>query len=140
MQKEYDTLIKNDTWKLVDPPFGTIPIGCKWIYKNKYKDHGSLHKHKSRLVAKGFCFSQKELVDYDDTFAPIAKWATIWTLFALAAQNGWEVHQMDVTTTFLNGDLKDNVFMSQLEGYAVKGHEHKVCKIVKYLYGLKQAP
>eukprot|EP00253_Pinus_taeda_P012914 PITA_12914 len=138
MQKEYDALIKNGTWKLVDPPFGTKPIGCKWVYKNKYKADGSFDKHKARLVAKGF--AQKEGVDYEETFAPTAKWATIRTLFALAAQNGWKVHQMDVKTAFLNGDLKDNVFMFQPEGFVVKGHEHKVCKLVKSLYGLKQAP
>eukprot|EP00253_Pinus_taeda_P013919 PITA_13919 len=136
MQKEYDALIKNGTWKLVDPPFGTKPIGCKWVYKNKYKADGSLDKHKARLVAKGF--AQKEGVDYEETFAHTAKWATIRTLFALAAQNGWKVHQMDVKTAFLNGDLKENAFMSQPEGFAVKGHEHKVCKLVKSLYGLKQ--
>eukprot|EP00253_Pinus_taeda_P034579 PITA_34579 len=138
MQKEYDALIKNDTWKLVDPPFRTEPIGCKWVHKNKYKADGSLDKHKVRLVEKGF--SQKERVDYEETFSPTAKWATIRTLFSLAAQNGWKVHQMDVKTAFLNGDLKENVFMSQPEGFAVKGHEHKVCKLVKSLYGLKQAP
>eukprot|EP00253_Pinus_taeda_P028913 PITA_28913 len=86
MQKEYDALIKNGTWKLVDPPLGTKPIGCKWVYKNKYKVDGSLDKHKARLVAKGF--AQKEGVDYEETFAPTTKWATIRTLFALAAQNG----------------------------------------------------
>eukprot|EP00253_Pinus_taeda_P017268 PITA_17268 len=110
MQKEYDALIKNGIWKLVDPPLGTKPIGCKWVYKNKYKADGSLDKHKARLVAKGF--AQKEGVDYEETFAPIAKWATIQTLFSLTAQNG----------------------------FAMKGHEHKVCKLVKSLYGLKQAP
>eukprot|EP00253_Pinus_taeda_P004102 PITA_04102 len=138
MQKEYDALIKNNTWKLVDPPFGTKPIGCKWVYKNKYKVDGSLDKHKARLVAKGF--AQKEWVYYEETFAPIAKWATTRTPFALAAQNGWKVHQMDVKATFLNGDLKGNVFMSQPEGFAMKGHDHKVCKLLKSLYGLKQAP
>ena len=137
MQKEYDALIKNGTWKLVDPPFGTKPIGCKWVYKNKYKADGSLDKHKARLVAKGF--AQKEGVDYEETFSPTAKWATIRTLFALAAQNGWKVHQMDVKTAFLNGDLKENVFMSQPEGFVVNGHEHKIWKLVKSLYGLKQA-
>eukprot|EP00253_Pinus_taeda_P007440 PITA_07440 len=139
MQKEYDALIKNGTWKLlVDPPFGTKPIGCKWVYKNKYKADGSLDKHKARLVAK--VFAQKEGVDYEETFSPTAKWASIRTLFALAAQNGWKVHQMDVKTAFLNGGLKENVFMSQPKGFSVKGHEHKVCKLVKSLYGLKQAP
>eukprot|EP00253_Pinus_taeda_P018733 PITA_18733 len=138
MQKEYDALINNDTWKLVDPPLGTKPIGCKWVYKNKYKADSSLDKHKARLVEKGF--AQKKGVDYEETFAPTAKWATIWTLFALAAQNSWKVHQIDVKTAFLNGDLKENVFMSQPEVFAVKGHEHKLCKLVKSFYGLKQAP
>ena len=135
MQKEYDALINNGTWKLVDPPLGTKPIGYKWVYKNKYKVDGSLDKHKARLVEK--VFAQKEGVNYEETFSPIAKWATIRTLFALAAQNGWRVHQMDVKTACLNGDLKENVFMSQPEGFVVKGHEHKVCKLVKSFYGLK---
>eukprot|EP00253_Pinus_taeda_P015406 PITA_15406 len=88
MQKEYDALINNDTWTLVDPPLGTKPIGCKWVYKKKYKADGSLDKHKARLVAKGF--AQKEAVDYEENFAPTTKWAAIRTLFALAAQNGHE--------------------------------------------------
>ena len=76
----------------------------------------------------------------EETFSPTAKWATIRTLLSLAAQKGWKVHQMDVKTAFLNGDLKENVFMSQPEGFVVKGKEQKVCKLVKSLYGLKQAP
>jgi hypothetical protein len=71
---------------------------------------------------------------------PTTKWATIRTLFSMATQNGWKIHQMDVKTAFLNGDLKENVFMSQPEGFVVKGQEHKVCKLIKSLYGLKQAP
>jgi transposase InsO family protein len=138
MQKEYDALIKNGTWKLVDPPFRTKPIGCKWVFKNKYKSDGSLDKHKVRLVEKGF--AQKEGIDYEETFSPTTKWATIRTLFSLATHNGWKVHQMDVKTTFLNGDLKENVFMSHPEGFVVKGQEQKVCKLIKSLYGLKQAP
>ena len=73
-------MIKNDTWKLVDPPLGTKLIGCKWVYK--YKVDGSLDKHKARRVAKGF--TQKEGVDYEDTFVPTVKWTIIRTLFALA--------------------------------------------------------
>ena len=98
----------------------------------------SLDKHKARLVAKGY--AQKEGIDYEENFSPTTKWATIRTLLSLAAQNGWKVHQMDVKTAFLNADLKENVFMSQLEGFVVKGKEQKVCKLVKSLYGLKQAP
>ena len=135
MQNEYDVVIKNGTWKLVDPPLGTKPIGCKCIYKNKYKLDGSLDKHKARLVAKGF--AQKEGVNYEENISPTAKWATIKTLFTLAAQTGWKIHQMDAKIVFLNGDLKDNVFVSRPEGFVMKGHEHKVCKLVKSLYGLK---
>eukprot|EP00253_Pinus_taeda_P006689 PITA_06689 len=86
MQKEYDALIKNGTWKPIEPPLGTKQIGCKWFYKNKYKADGSVDKHKSRLVAKGF--AQKEGVDYEETFASTTKWATIHALFTLIAQKG----------------------------------------------------
>eukprot|EP00253_Pinus_taeda_P030787 PITA_30787 len=110
MKKEYGALIKNDTWKLVDPPLRAKPIGCKWVYKKKYKVDGSLDKHKARLVEKGF--AQNEGVNYEETFSRTAKWATIQTLFAVAAQNSWKVHQIDVKTAFLNGDLKENIFMS----------------------------
>jgi hypothetical protein len=82
MQKEYDVLIKNGTWKLIDPPFKTKPNGCKWVFKNKYKSDGSLDKHKVRLVEKGF--AQKEGVDYE-TSSPTAKLATIHTLFSMVA-------------------------------------------------------
>ena len=111
MQKEYDALIKNGTWKLVDPPFGTKPISYKWLFKNNDRSDGSLDKPKARLVAKRF--AHKEGVDYEETFAPTTKWATIHTLFSMATQNGWKIHQMDVKTIFLNVDLKENDFMSQ---------------------------
>ena len=103
-KKEYVALIKNGTWKLVDPPLGTKIIGSKRVFKNKYKSDGSLDKHNVRFLEKGF--PHKEGVEYEETFSPTTKWATIRTLFALAAQNGWKVHQMDVKTAFLNGDLK----------------------------------
>eukprot|EP00253_Pinus_taeda_P002943 PITA_02943 len=124
IQKEYDALIKNGTWKLVDPPLRTKRIGKKWVYENMYKADASLKKKKSRLVAKGF--AQKEGVDYEENFPPITKWSTIQTLFALAAHKSWKVHQMDVKYALLNGDMKDNVFMSQPERFVVKGQEHKI--------------
>jgi hypothetical protein len=138
MQKEYDAFMKNGMWKLVDPPFGTKPIGCRWVYKNKYKSYGLLEKHKVSLVAKGF--AQKEGIDYEETFSPTTKWATIRAFLALDAHNRWKIHHMDVNTTFLNGDLKENVYMSQPKRFVVKGQEHKVCKFIKSLYGLKKAP
>eukprot|EP00253_Pinus_taeda_P029221 PITA_29221 len=137
MQKEYDALIKNGTWKLVDlhlepnqlDSSGSTRTSTKLMAHLTSTNLGLwqkvLHRRKGSIMRKLFSHS---------------KMATIRTLFALAAQNGWKVHQMDVKTAFLNGDLKENVFMSQPEGFAVKGHEHKVCKLVKSLYGLKQAP
>ena len=84
-------------------------------------------------------YAQKEGIDYEETFYPTAKWAIIRALLSLAAQNGWKVHQMDVKTVFLNGDLKENVFMSRPKEFVVKGQEQKVCKLVKSLYEPKQA-
>jgi hypothetical protein len=92
----------------VDPPFGTNPIGCKWFIKNKYKSDSSLDKHKVRLVVKGF--SHKKGIDYE-TFSPTKKWAIIRTLFSLATHNGWKFH-CDGKIDFLNGDLKENIFIS----------------------------
>jgi len=138
MQKEYDALIKNGQWRLVGPLIGIKPIGCKWIYKTKYKADGSLDKHKERLVAKGY--AQKEGIDYTETFAPTTKWGTIRSLFAIAAQKEWKIHHMDVKIAFLNGDLKEDAYMFQPEGFSVKGKEQKVCKLMKSLYGLKQVP
>jgi hypothetical protein len=103
MQCEYDAVIKNQTWKIVECPKNVKPIGCKWVYRIKYKENGEIDKYKARLVAKGF--SQKEGIDYEETFAPTTKWNTIRVVLALAAQNGWKVHQMDVKSAFLNGDL-----------------------------------
>ena len=136
--KEYDALIKNGTWRLVDPPISAKPIGWKWVYKNKYKVDGSLDKQKARLVAKRY--SQREGVDYTKKNSPTAKWWTIWALFSLAAQKGWHIHHMDIKTAFLNGDLKEDVYMLQPQGFVIKGQEHNICNLIKYLDGLKQAP
>ena len=125
MNKEFDALIKNGTWKFMDPPYGTKPIGCKQVYKKKYRFDGSLEKHKARLVAKGF--TQKEGIDYDETFAPTAKWATIHSLLVILAQHGWKVHQMDVKIAFLNGDLNEEIYMEQPEGFVHPDFPHYVC-------------
>ena len=98
MKKEYDALIKNETWRLVDPPTGVKPIACKWVYRIKYKANGLLDKYKARLVAKG-C-AQKEGVDYTETFSPTAKWGAIRTLFSLATRNSWKIYHMDVKQRF----------------------------------------
>lgn len=100
------------------------PIGCKWIYKTKYKGDGSLDKHKARLVAKGY--AQKEGIDYTETFSPTTKWGTIRSFFSILAQKEWKIHPMDVKTAFLNGDLKEDVYVFRPEGFSVKGKEQKV--------------
>ena len=97
------------------------------MYKNKYRSDGSLDKHKARLVAK--CYAQKEVIDYEETFSPTAKWDTIRTLLSLATQNGWKINQMDVKTSFLNGDLAENVFMSQPEGFVVKENNKRYASL-----------
>jgi hypothetical protein len=135
---EMDSIMGNNMWILEDLPPGSIPIGCKWIFKRKLKVDGTIEKFKAMLVAKGF--KQKEGLDYFDTYAPVARIATIRTLIALASIYNFEIHQMDVKTAFLNGELEEEIYMHQPEGLVMPNHEWKVCKLIKSLYGLKQAP
>ena len=95
--------MNNGIWKLVDPPIGTKPIGCKWVYKKKYKSDGSLDKHKVRIVVK--LYAQKKGIGYEETFSHTAKWGTIHNFLSMEAQNGWKFHQVDLKTTFFNGYL-----------------------------------
>jgi transposase InsO family protein len=125
------------TWTLAPLPPGRQAIGCKWIFKIKHRADGSIDRYKARLVAKGF--SQKEGIDYEETFAPVAKFPAIRALLSLVAHHDLELHQMDVKTAFLNGDLDRDIFMKQPEGFIVQGSENLVCKLHKCLYGLKQA-
>ena len=108
------------------------------VYKRKVKPDGSVERFKSRLVAQGF--SQKAGQDYDETFTPVIQFESIRSIIAMAVQNEMMLHQMDVTSAFLNGDLEEEVYMTQPEGFKVKGEEHLVCRLKHSLYGLKQAP
>ena len=113
------------------------PLGCKWIFKKKLKADGSIDKYKARLVTKGF--KQNEGLDFFDTYSPITRITSIRMLISIAAINNLEIHQMDVKTTSLKGELEKEIYMEQPEGFVIPGKE-KVCRLVKSLYGLKQAP
>ena len=138
INSEVESILQNHTWELVDLPPGNKLIGYKWIFKRKFKTDGSIDKYKARLVAKGY--RQKEGLDYFDTYSPVSRITSIRMLIAIASLYSMEIHQMDVKTAFLNGELDEEIYMEQPEGFVVEGKETKVCKLVKSLYGLKQAP
>ncbi|KAF3655280.1 hypothetical protein FXO38_00338 [Capsicum annuum] len=114
---------------------GNKPLGSKWIFKRKIKVDGTIDKYKARLVEKGF--KQKEGIDYFDTYSPVMRITSIRMLIALAAVYGLEIHQMDVKTTLLDGELEEEIYMEQPEGFVIPEKENKVYKLVKSLYGLK---
>lgn len=138
MKEEIASIEKNKTWSLVKPVEGKNVIGVKWVFKTKVGPDGKIIKHKARLVAKGY--KQKEGVDYEETFSPVARFETIRIVLAIAARVNVPVFQFDVKSAFLNGELSEEVFVEQPEGFAVKGREDWVYKLHKALYGLKQAP
>ncbi|KAK9049228.1 hypothetical protein SSX86_031804, partial [Deinandra increscens subsp. villosa] len=137
MNDEIEALHRNNTWDLVELPPGRKTVGCKWIYKIKYKSTGEIDRYKARLVAKGY--SQKEGIDFDETFSPVVKMITVRTVLTLAVENSWPLYQLDINNAFLYGDLHEDVYMALPEGYYSKT-ETRVCKLRKSLYGLKQAP
>jgi hypothetical protein len=138
MNEEIEAIERNETWDLVDLPTDKTNIGVKWVYKTKLNEKGKVEKYKARLVAKGF--SQQPNIDYGETFSPVARLDTIRVVIAIAAQKKWPVYQMDVKSSFLNGNLEEEVYVDQPPGFEVKGQEYKVYKLKKALYGLKQAP
>ncbi|KAJ9555756.1 hypothetical protein OSB04_010370 [Centaurea solstitialis] len=127
----------NQVWDLTQLPDGHKAVASKWIFKTKRDCNGNVERYKARLVAKGF--TQKDGIDYKDTFSPVSKKDSLRIIMALVAHYDLELHQMDVKTAFLNGELQEEVYMSQPEGYTLKGQEDKVCKLKKSIYGLKQA-
>ena len=135
--QEYESLVSNETWELVELPAGCTPIGCKWVFKVKYNSKGIVERFKARLVAKGY--SQKYGLDYEETFSPVVRFTSIRMLLAFAVQHNMLIHQMDVVAAFLNGSLQEDIYMEQPDGYVQAKNEQLVCKLKKSLYGLKQA-
>ncbi|CAJ2635927.1 unnamed protein product [Trifolium pratense] len=137
MDVEMESIKSNDTWELTTLPAGCNSIGVKWIYKTKFNEKGEVDKYKARLVAKGY--TQKHGIDYHEVFAPVARWDTIRSILAVAANNGWKIFQLDVKSAFLHGELTENIYVSQPLGYISKD-KSMVYRLKKALYGLKQAP
>jgi histone deacetylase 1/2 len=124
--------------RLVPRLKGKNIVGCKWVYKIKRKADGTVDRYKARLVAKGF--KQRYDIDYEETFSPVVKAATIILVLSIAVSRGWSLRQLDVQNAFLHDILEEEVYMCQPPGYAYKSHPSYVCRLDKALYGLKQAP
>ncbi|GLI63566.1 hypothetical protein VaNZ11_006559 [Volvox africanus] len=137
MDEEMASLQENRTWELEEIPMGARKIGLKWVFKLKRDADGNVERYKARLVAKGF--TQKEGVDFGDVFAPVGKYASFRALLAVAADRDLELHQLDIKTAFLHGELKEEVYTEQPPGYNLGG-PNVVCKLRRALYGLRQAP
>ncbi|WVZ54515.1 hypothetical protein U9M48_005301 [Paspalum notatum var. saurae] len=138
MEDEFQALVANNTWTLVPrPPQANVVTG-KWIFKHKLHSDGSLDRYKACWVLRGF--TQRPGVDYDETFSPVVKPATIRTVLSLAISYDWHVHQLDVNNAFLHGTLTETVYCSQPTGFIDSSCPDHVCRLNKSLYGLKQAP
>ena len=138
MDDEIQALKKNDTWDLVPRPINHNMVGCRWIFKTKLHANGSIERHKARLVVKGF--SQIHGLDFDDTFSPMVRPATIWIILSIAVTSGLPLHQLDVKNVFFHGHLSEEVYMEQPPCYIDPQFPQHVCHLKRALYGLKQVP
>ena len=138
MEREMESLHSNEVWDLVKPPPNQKIVGSKWIFKRKVDVDGTVERYKARLVAQG-C-TQKFGLDYEETFSPVVRFESIRFVVALGAQHKLQLHQMDVSTAFLHGELTDEVYMKQPEGFIETGKEDLVCRLKRSIYGLRQSP
>lgn len=136
--KEMKAMHEKNVWKLVNRPPNVNVIRGLWLFRKKPTHDERIFKHKARFVAMGN--TQVSGEDYFETFAPTGKPSSLQLIIAIAVLNGWEVHQMDAVTTFLNSDLNETIYVEHPQGYVEEGQENQVCKLLKSLYGLKQAP
>ncbi|KAK0583735.1 hypothetical protein LWI29_002305 [Acer saccharum] len=138
MQEELNQFERNEVWTLVPRPKTTNVIGTKWIFRNKSDEDGNIVRNKARLVAQGY--SQIEGIDFEETFAPVARLESIRLLLSISCVHKFKLHQMDVKSAFLNGFLQEEVFVEQPKGFVDAHHPNHVYRLKKALYGLKQAP
>nr|GFB74531.1 Gag-Pol polyprotein [Tanacetum cinerariifolium] len=138
MQEELYQFDRLDVCELVDRPLCTNVIKLKWLWKNKRNEENTIIQNKSRLVAKGY--AQKERVDFEESFAPVARLEAVKLFIAYAAHKSFTIYQMDVKITFLYGPQKEEVYVNQHDGFVDPYHPDKVYRLKKALYGLKQAP
>jgi hypothetical protein len=124
MHEELANFERNQVWELVHPPLGCKPIGTKWVWKNKEGEKGEVVRNKSRLVTQGF--SQKEGIDYEETFAPVARLEAIRILLAFSMAKGFKLHQMDVKSAFLNGVLEEELYVRQPPGFEIEKYPHRM--------------
>jgi hypothetical protein len=137
MQEELNNFTRNEVWHLVPRPNQNV-VGTKWVFRNKQDKHGVVTRNKARLVAKGY--SQVEGLDFGETYAPVARLESIRILLAYATYHGFKLYQMDVKSAFLNGPIKEEVYVEQPPGFEDSEYPNHVYKLSKALYGLKQAP
>ena len=137
MQEELNNFTRNEVWHLVPRPNQNV-VGTKWVFRNKQDEHGVVTRNKARLVAKGY--SQVEGLDFGETYAPVARLESIRILLAYATYHGFKLYQMDVKSAFLNGPIKEEVYVEQPPGFEDSEYPNHVYKLSKALYGLKQAP
>ncbi|WVZ51069.1 LOW QUALITY PROTEIN: hypothetical protein U9M48_002253 [Paspalum notatum var. saurae] len=138
MEEEMEAIEANGTWEVMELLAGHRPIGLKWVFKLKKEAQGIVVRHKARLVAKGYM--QRADVEFEEVFTPAARLDSMHTLAAVAAHEGWRLHHLDVKSAFLNGDLKEEVYIARPPGFVIAGRERQVLRLHKVLYGVRQAP